>query len=320
MEMKRMNLKVLIVALALAGGAIVGSQAASAAAAAPTIVLSGGSTVFGLDPAIIVATTSTAGNVAFSVGSTVISGCATVATTTVTPFVAKCSWIPAAAGAATLNAFLTPTDTANFTVANATALIVKTGTPVQGLPSPINMYVDTILATGAKGALAPKFGIGCAIASQFIVGQTIVFRVYGNDSDLGGAVLDSSNVASASIQVAGVANPLPMNYGNHGGVAFWTAVLPTGTAPGLYNTLGVINFKVTMVAKDQNSIKVLSTKLQARLLNGKRVKDSSGNQVYDRVSYYRTVPVTPALKGAVGTWQSNFTPLSQVTLYAVPTN
>ena len=320
MEMKSMTSKVLIVALALTGGAIVGSQAAVAAATAPTIVLSGGSTVFGLDPAIIIATTSAAGSVAFSVGTSVISGCETVATTTVTPFVAKCSWIPAAAGATTLNATLTPTDMTNFSVATAAPIKVITGTPVQGAPSPINMYVDTILATGAKGVLAPKFGIGCAIASQFIVGQTIVFRVYGNDSDLGGAVLDSSNVASASIQVAGVANPLPMNYGNHSGVAFWTAVLPTGTAPGLYNTLGVINFKVTMIAKDQNNIKVLSTKLQARVVNGKRVTDSSGRTVYDRVSYYRTVPVTPALKGAVGTWQSNFTPLSQVTLYAVPTN
>ena len=294
-----MTSKVLIVALALAGGAIVGSSTAFAAATAPTIVLSGGSTVFGLDPAIIVATTSTAGNVAFSVGTTVISGCETVATTTVTPFVAKCSWIPAAAGATMLNAVLTPTDSTDFTTAAAVPFKVITGTPVQGAPSPINMYVDTILATGAKGVLAPKFGIGCAIASQFIVGQTIVFRVYGNDSDLGGAVLDSSNVASASIQVAGVANPLPMSYGNHGGVAFWTAVLPTGTAPGLYSTLGVINFKVTMIAKDQNSIKVLSTKLQPRMLNGKRVKDSSGAQIYDRVrgSYKLTKNIANLRKG-----------------------
>src|ERR1700693_446882 len=115
MEMKRMTPKVLVVALALAGSAIVGSQAASAAAAAPTIVLSGGSTIFGLDPAIIVATTSTAGNVAFSIGTTVIKGCEVVATTTATPFVAKCSWIPAASGSTTLNATITPTDTANFT-------------------------------------------------------------------------------------------------------------------------------------------------------------------------------------------------------------
>ncbi len=56
------------------------------------------------------------------------------------------------------------------------------------------------------------------------------------------------------------------------------------------------------------------------MVNGVRVRDASGHQVYDRVSYYRTVPVNPALKGATGVWQSNFTPSSQLTLYAVPTN
>jgi hypothetical protein len=321
MEMQRMTPKVLIAALALAGSAVVGSSAAFAAAATPTLALSGGSTVFGLSPAIIVATASTPGNVSFSVGSTVITGCASVATTTVTPFVAQCSWAPAAAGPATLNATLTPTDSVNFTVVNSAPFGVKVGTPVQGTtPSPISLYVDTIIASGSTGALAPRFGVSCAITSQFIVGQTIVFRVYGNDSDLGGAVLDSSNVASAYVTVAGMAAPIPLSYGNHSGVAFWSAPLKTGTTTGLYGTLGVVNFKVTVVTKDQSTIKVLSTKLQPRMLNGKRVRDSSGAQIYDRVSYYRTVPVTPALKGAVGVWQSSFTPTSQVTLYAVPTN
>jgi len=319
--MNRKSTKALIAALALASAALVGSSSANAAATAPTLVLSGGSTVFGLAPAIIVATASAPGNVAFSVGTTVITGCEAVATTTVSPFVAKCSWVPAAAGPATLNAVLTPTDTVSYTSATAAPLTVKTGTPVQGAaPSPINLYVDTIIASGSTGALAPRFGVSCAITSQFIVGQTIVFRVYGNDADLGGAVLDSSNVASAYVTIAGVANPIPLTYGNHSGVAFWSAPFKTGTGPGLYGTLGVVNFKVTVIAKDQDSIKVLSTKLVPRMLNGQRVKDSSGHTVYDRVSYYRTVPVTPPLKGAVGVWQSSFTPTSQVTLYAVPTN
>jgi len=318
--MKSKTTKKLIVALALAGTAMVGTPA-FAAAATPTLVLSGGSTVFGLDPAIIVATASAPGTVAFSVGTNVIKGCEAVATTTATPFVAKCTWVPAASGPTVLNGVLTPTDSVGFTVANAAPFTVKIGVPVQGTtPSPISLYVDTIIASGSTGALAPRFGVSCAITSQFIVGQTIVFRVYGNDSDLGGAVLDSSNVASAYVTVAGIANPIPLTYGNHSGVAFWSAPLKTGTAPGLYGTLGVVNFKVTVVTKDQDSVKVLATKLQPRIVNGVRVKDASGRTVYDRVSYYRTVPVTPALKGATGVWQSSFTPTSQVTLYAVPTN
>ncbi len=319
--MRSTKRKVLIVALALAGSAIVGSPSAIAAGTTPTLVLSGGSTVFGLSPAIIVATAGAPGNVAFSVGTNVIVGCEAVAATTVTPFVAKCSWVPAVAGPSTLNATLTPTDAVTYTVANAAPFTVKTGLPVQGtIPNPISLYVDTVLASGSTGVLAPRFGVSCAVTSQFIVGQTIVFRIYGNDADLGGAVLDSTNVASASVQVAGVPTPLPLTYGNHSGVAFWTAVLKTGTTPGLYNTLGVINYKVTVTTKDRNSIKVLATKLAPRMLNGVRVRDSGGTQIYDRVSYYRTIPVTPALKGATAVWQSNFTPSSQLTLYAVPTN
>lgn len=316
--MKKIISSITIGALALMGGAMIGGSPAYAAAATPTLVLSGGSTVFGLAPASIVATASTPGVVKFNVGGVVISGCEAVATTTATPFIAKCSWVPAAAGAAVLTGTLTPTDAVNFTSVDSAPLNVKTGVPVQGVISPIHIYADTVLASGTTGVLAPRFGVSCAVTSEFIVGQTIVFRIYGNNSDLGGAVMDPSNTASAYIEIAGVKDPIQLAYGNHSGVAFWTGVLKTGTTPGLYNTLGLISYKVTMVAKDQSTIKVLSTKLVARVVNGQRVKDASGAVIYDRVSYYRSVPVTPILKGATGTWASNFAAYSQLTLYAVP--
>ena len=87
--MKRFISGVVIGAMALVGGAVVGGTAY--AATTPTLVLSGGSTVFGLDPAIIVATASTAGAVKFSAAGEDIKGCEAVATTTVSPFVARCS-------------------------------------------------------------------------------------------------------------------------------------------------------------------------------------------------------------------------------------
>ncbi|MEI6648486.1 MAG: hypothetical protein WCO08_02470 [Actinomycetes bacterium] len=316
--MKKIISSITVGALALIGGAMIGGSPAYAAATTPTLVLSGGSTVFGLAPAVIVATAGAPGAVKFTVAGATLSGCEAVATTTVAPFVARCSWVPAAAGPAALGATLTPTDTASFTSVDAAPLNVKTGVPVQGIVSPIHVYVDTVLASGATGVLAPKFGVGCAMTSQFIVGQTIVFRIYGNNSDLGGAVMDPSNTAAAYLEIAGVKDPVQLSYGNHSGVAFWTGLLKTGTDAGLYNTLGVINYKVTMVAKDQTTIKVLSTKLVARVVNGKRVKDANGAVIYDRVSYYRAVPVSPVLKGATGTFSSNFTPVSQLTLYAVP--
>jgi hypothetical protein len=142
--------------------------------------------------------------------------------------------------------------------------------------------------------------------------------VYANNADHGGAVMDSTNTAKAYIEIAGVKDPIQMSYGNHSGAAFWTGVLRTGTNPGQYNTLGVINYKITMVAKDSTTMKVLSTKLVPKMENGKRVIGSDGRTVYERVSYYRTVKLSVPLKGAVGTWQSRFMPASQLTLFALP--
>ena len=308
-------MKKIIASVAIAAFASLGM--ATAHADAPTLALSGGNAVFGLDPAVITATASVPGTVAFSAAGKVIAGCEAVATTTVAPFTAKCSWVPAAAGSNALTGVLTPTDTTVAKV-NSPTLTVKVGVPVQGVISPIHIYVDTVLASGTTGALAPRFGVSCAVTSEYILGQGIVFRVYANNADQGGAVMDTTNTAKAYIEISGVKDPLPLSYGNHSGVAFWTAVLRTGTGNGQYSTLGTINFKVTMIAKDTDKMKVLSTKLVAKKVNGVRQVDENGRTIYDRVSYYRTVSVNPPLKGAVGTWSSNFAAYSQLTLYAVP--
>jgi hypothetical protein len=315
--MKKVISGIAVAVLAVAGVAITGGTA-YAAPAASTLVISGGNGVYDLGPIIINGTASAAGSVAFSVNGKVVTGCEAVATTTVTPFVAKCSWVPAAAGATVITGSFTPTDVANFAPASGNTLNVKIGVPVQGVVSPIHIYVDTVLASGTSGPLAPRFGVSCAVQSEYIVGQGIVFRVYANNADQGGAVMDSSNTEKAYIEVAGVKDPIVMSYGNHSGAAFWTGVLRTGTAAGQYNTLGVINFKVTMIAKDSTTMKVLSTKLVPKLENGKRLIGSDGRTVYERVSYYRTVKLSLPLKGATGTWQSNFMPASQLTLFALP--
>jgi hypothetical protein len=278
--------------------------------------MSGGNGVFDLGPIVINGNASAAGTVAFTVNGKLVTGCEAVPTTTVTPFVAKCSWIPAASGTTVITGIFTATDAASFAPATSNTLNVKIGVPVQGIVSPIHIYVDTVLATGSTGALAPRFN-GCAIMNEFMVGQTIVFRVYANNADQGGAVLDSSNTSKAFIEIAGIKDPIAMSYGNHSGVAFWTAVLKTGAAP-LYGTIGVINYKVTMVAKDSSTMKVLSSKLAPKLENGKRVLDASGRTVYERISYYRTVNLSVPLKGATGTWSSNFTANSQLSLFAAP--
>lgn len=309
-------MKKLIATIAIATIAALGVPTAHAADA--TLALSGGNAVFGLDPATITATASVQGTVAFSAAGKVITGCEAVATTSVAPFTAKCAWVPAAAGATALTGVLTPTDSSIAKVTSPT-LNVKVGVPVQGTISPIHIYVDTVLASGTSGALAPRFGVSCAVTSEYLLGQGIVFRVYANNADLGGAVMDTTNTAKAYIEISGVKDPLPLSYGNHSGVAFWTAVLRTGTGNGQYSTLGTINYKVTMIAKDTDKMKVLSTKLVPRVVNGVRqINPATGRTIYDRISYYRAVTVNPPLKGATGTWSSNFAAYSQLTLYAVP--
>jgi hypothetical protein len=81
----------------------------------------------------------------------------------------------------------------------------------------------------------------------------------------------------------------------------------------LYNTLGVINYKVTMVAKDTTTAKVLATKRVA-------VKDATtGKTTYKYVSYYRTSKLRNPLAGAVGTFVPTWAAAtSLLTLYAVP--
>jgi len=307
----------LVVAGAMAMGtiAVVGVSAASAATLTPTTVkLTDPKAVLNNGAYNIVATTSVAGTVQFTAGGAPIAGCEAVATGTVTPFLATCSWTPAAAGAITLGATFVPTDTTDYLASGAPAIAEVVATPVQGSPvAPITLYVDTILASGSSGVLAPKFGTGCEITSEFIVGQTIVFRMFGNDSQLGGAALNNQNVSSATITIGGVSTPLTMSYGNHSGVAFWTAPLATGTAAGQYNTLGVMSYTVTVktiaipaVTKKVQAFKTVTTKV-------------NGVSVSHRVSYLKTVIVTPAVPGATGTFTPNFTSSSVVTLNAVPT-
>lgn len=315
--MKKIHKKGLVVTLAIALGIGMGVAPATAAGTS-TLLLSGGNGVFGIGPISVSGTASAAGFVKFFANGEAIIGCEAVATTTATPFVAKCAWVPKAAGAVALTGSFTPTDAVAFTTAESPALNVKVGTPVQGVVSPIHIYVDTVLASGTSGPLAPRFGVSCAITSEYIVGQGIVFRVYANNADQGGAVMDSTNTQKAYIEIAGVKDPITLTYGNHSGAAFWTAVLRTGTAAGQYNTLGLISYKVTMIAKDSPTMKVLSTKLVAQRINGIRQVDSAGKTIYERVTYYREVKVNPVLKGATGTWQSNFMAASQLTLFAAP--
>jgi hypothetical protein len=240
-----------------------------------------------------------------------------------------------------LSGTLTPTTGSPVTSA---PFSVTVGTPIQGQQYPISMYADTILASGASGSAAPIIGAGCEIQSEFLLGQTIVFRVYGNDAQLNGAPLSPANVDSATITIAGWSgSPLTMTYGSHGGQAFWTAPLATGNKTGQYNTLGIIPYKVvfhTMAVPGVPAVtKVVTTyqAIQVKIhVNGKVKKVWVFKMVASRVKvghtykkvWHRVVtghhtvivtPAVPAIPGATGTFNSAFNPASQATLNAIPT-
>mgnify|MGYP000293545361 FL=1 len=298
-----------IIATAVIAAFGVAGIAPAMAADAATVVLTGGTkAVVNVLPDSLVATTNSAGIVEYKADGVTIAACAAIATTTVTPFKATCSWLPSASGAVNLSAVFTPADT---TVAPVTSAVVavKVGAPTQGIVSPISIYADTVLASGSTGVLAPRFS-ACAVQSEYLLGQTIVFRVYGNNADLGGAVMDNTNTAKAYIEIAGVKDPIQLSYGNHSGISFWTGVLKTGTGVGQYSTLGVINYKITMVAKDITTAKVLATK---------RVQvNENGKSSWKWVSYYKDKKLTWPIIGATGTLVPNWTATSLLTLYAPP--
>lgn len=303
--MKRFMSLAAVGAMALGSVVAFGAGTASAATTTPTVVLSGGSGTFpgstSSSPANITATTSVAGAVTFTAGGTTIAGCSSLATTTVAPFIAICPWVPTAAGPVVLGASFVPTDSTDYANATAAPDNVTVAPPIQGNTSgPISFVVDEVGTANA-----------CGIQSSFVVGDGIVFRVAANDAALGGAALTSANVSSATITVTGVANPINLTYGNHGGLGMWTGVLQTGTAAGQYSALGAIPYTITFktVAVPAVTKSVRETKLIFVNKNGKRVPK--------RVAYMKTVVVTPAVAGATGTYSPIHT-IAVLTLLAAP--
>jgi hypothetical protein len=299
--MKRIMSMLAIGSLALGSVVVFGVGSASATTTTPTIVLSGAKGTFPGSTPPIVATTSVAGAVTFTLGGTTIAGCSSVATSTVTPFIASCTWTPTAAGPVVLGASFVPTDTTDYADATAAAYDVTIAPPIQGTTGgPIYFTVDTVGTANS-----------CGIQSEYVVGDGIVFRVTADDADLGGAALTSANVSSATLTVNGFSTSIPLAYGNHGGLGMWTGVLQTGTAAGDYSPTGPIPYTITM-----NTIAVPATTKKVTVVTHKRVK-VRGKFVTRTFHTVKTVVVTPAVPGATGTFSPVGT-IQVITLLAAP--
>ncbi|MFI5034602.1 MAG: hypothetical protein ACHQFZ_00150 [Acidimicrobiales bacterium] len=182
--------------------------------------------------------------------------------------------------------------------------------PVQGNgPLPIAFQVDTV-TSGASGIL--KYG--CAQTNEFYVGSTVVFRMYAENVADGGTVLTAANTASVTLNIPGLA-AIPMNYGNHGSIAFWSyGWKTTGYAT------GIVNFSITVVTAKVDAVTktVAATKYVVLRIKGKP-QYKNHKLVYVAVPFTKTVVVTPAVPGVTGTFtQAGFAPGSMLTINPVP--
>lgn len=137
------------------------------------------------------------------------------------------------------------------TVPTATAVPTPTivGPPVQGAKKNIVLSVDTVQGSGGT----PKAAVGCSQTNLFRQGQVVVFRMWGINVKAGGVALTDKNVKSATVNIPGT-DPIPMVYGTHSTVSFWTAPWKTSTS----TPIGVVNFTITVVTKANKKAKLKS--------------------------------------------------------------
>ncbi len=140
-----------------------------------SVTLSGYSGAVYGSSSVLTATSNTAGAVEFQVGGSDIPGCASVATSSSSPFTATCPWTPGSAGAASLEALFTPSNV-NYGLSNTgpVALSVRRATqPALTLTStlgpmtkPLPLTVSGGLGTGAVTYSATDgTATGCTVSA-----------------------------------------------------------------------------------------------------------------------------------------------------------
>jgi hypothetical protein len=189
----------------------------------------------------------------------------------------------------------------NATADTTTTTTTTLGPPVQGAtPLAVAMNVDTVVGGGGSGVL--KATVGCAQTNEFLIGQTVVFRMSGENIAAGGTVLTPKTVSSAVVVIPGVSAPLVLSYGNHGAVAFWS----TGWNTTGYPTTGIVNFQIVV-----QTIAVPAVTKRVPV----RIREANGKYV----TRIRTKIITKAVLGQSATYtQAGYSANSDLTLNAVP--
>jgi hypothetical protein len=205
----------------------------------------------------------------------------------------------ALSGASFVGVVAAGADSTTTTTTTGPTTTTTLGPPIQGTGAlPMYLNVDTVVGSRSPAGV-PTPAVGCAMTNEFILGQMVVFRMSGVNVATGGTPLTPKNVVSANVVIPGVSTPVPMSYGNHGTVAFWTA----GWSTVGYPTLGVVNFQIVVKTA---AVKAVTQRVKVRLSTGKYV--------------FRTKVIKPAIGVKTFTYTQAGTALtSQLTLNAAPT-
>jgi hypothetical protein len=102
----------------------------------------------------------------------------------------------------------------------------------------LSLYVDSV--NGTHPAAAAPRQVGCSQTNVYKRGEQVVFRGWGMDLK-SGDVLSIDNVKEAHVAIAGQPN-LPLNFGSHGLVEFWSAPWNLPTDFPLGNTVAHVVF------------------------------------------------------------------------------
>jgi hypothetical protein len=158
-------------------------------------------------PVTISAVASTQGKVGFKNGSTDIAGCTEVVAVS---GLATCEWTPSAVGATTINAVLTPTDTANYNSSREAILAV---TVAKADTLTVTVLSQTETFTGSTIVATRAFTTTGLAAIDSLTAISMLFTGTANDGNAYSSTTAPTNAGTYSIAPNFPANSAAFTFG-----------------------------------------------------------------------------------------------------------
>ena len=158
-------------------------------------------------PVTISAVASTQGKVGFKNGSTDIAGCTEVVAVS---GLATCEWTPSAVGATTINAVLTPTDTANYNSSREATLAV---TVAKADTLTVTVLSQTETFTGSTIVATRAFTTSGLAAIDSLTAISMLFTGTANDGNAYSSTTAPTNAGTYSVAPNFPANAAACTFG-----------------------------------------------------------------------------------------------------------